>query len=374
MIPLSNFLNSSISICKRNGAGPPWYFVSWALRQLGLGRIQSVKLDQPKGIYVLVENVTEAATEVMRALDVHLSRIERVLPMNVFAAEAARTLKRPGGLTDDDLKILLVYLSRDKSYLVYNTQTVKLRGKGERSLEITTEDINIASIKSLMADLTVQLETLALKITELDQKARFAVADKNRAVALASLRSKKLYESVAVRRSETLNQLEGICIKIEEAADQAEVMKVMQASSNVLKSLNSEIGGVKTVEEVLDGLRNEMDQITDIGAIINDAAQATSMVNEGAIDEELEAFERQDQARNDEEVVIETKKRLQLLDLVPSGSAVRSEDRLTEKAQHDAIEKSIHALGRLSIDSDKTRSIIQNRSQEPANHIEAQQT
>ena len=54
-------------------------------------------------------------------MDVRFGRIDRVLPMNVFAAEVARILEQPSGLTDDDLKILLVYLARDKSYLAYNS-------------------------------------------------------------------------------------------------------------------------------------------------------------------------------------------------------------------------------------------------------------
>ena len=58
----------------------------------------------------------------MKAMDVRISRVDRVLPMKVFAAEVAMTLKQPSGLTEDDLKILLVHLSRDKSYLAYNAQ------------------------------------------------------------------------------------------------------------------------------------------------------------------------------------------------------------------------------------------------------------
>ncbi|MCJ1404028.1 hypothetical protein MMC11_007252 [Xylographa trunciseda] len=374
MIPLPDFLNSPTSIYERKGAGPPWSLVSWALRQIGLIRVQSIKLDRPKGSYVLVENVEEVATEVIRAMNLRLSRIDRVVPMKMFAAEVAKTLDRSSALTDDDLRILLVYLSRDKSYLAYNAQVVKLRGRGERSPELTIEDTNIASLKSLVADLNVQLETLTLKMAELDHKVRSAVANKNRAMALASLRSKKLYESISLRRSETLSQLEGICIKIEEASDQVEVMDVMKASSNVLKRLNAEIGGVETVEEVLDELRNEMNQVSEIGAIVSEAAQATSMVDDDSVDEELEALERQDQARSEEEAVIETKKRLELLDMVPSGLAMMLKESVVEKLQPEALDESTHAVGRLSIDSDETRAISRKRSQELAKPMEAQQT
>ncbi|MCJ1437152.1 hypothetical protein MMC27_006537 [Xylographa pallens] len=374
MIPLPEFLNSSTSIYERKGAGSPWFLVSWALQQLGLRRVQSVTLNSPTGGYVLVGNVEKAAIEVIKAMDVRFSRIDRVLPMKVFAAEVAMTLEQPSDLTEDDLKILLVYLSRDKNYLAYNTQAVKLRGKGERSPTVTTEDTNIASLKSLMVDLNAQLETLNMKVTEFDRKTRFAVANKNRVVAIAALRSKKLYETVFIRRSETLSQLEGICNKIEEAADQIEVMKVMQASSSVLKGLNTEIGGVETVEEVLNELRNEMEHVGDVEAIINEAAQATVVVDEGVIEEELEALERQDQAKDDEKAIFETKKKLELLDsMVPSKPGAGSEERIIQKAHSDVVDSSTRALGRLSIDSDETRVIFQKRSQEPAK-LETQQT
>ncbi|MCJ1378471.1 hypothetical protein MMC17_001570 [Xylographa soralifera] len=375
MIPLPDFLNLPTSIYERKGAGSPWFLVSWTLRQLGLRRVQSVKLGSPTGRYVLVGNVEKAATKIMKAMDVHISRIGRILPMHVFAAEIARTLERLNGLSDDDLNILLVYLSRDKGYLAYNAHTVKLRGKGDGSPVITAEDANIASLKSLMADLNAQLETLNWKVIEFDQKARSAVANQNRVVAVASLRSKKLYETVSIRRSETLSQLEGICTKIEEAADQIEVMKVMEASSSILKGLNTEIGGVETVEEVLGGLRNEIEQVSDVEAMINEAAQATVIVDEGAIDKELEALERPDQAKDDEKAIFETKKKLELLDrMVPLGLAARSEERIIEKAQPDVLDGSTRALSRLSVDSDETRSIFQKRSQELAKQTEVQQT
>ena len=232
---------------------------------------------------------------------------------------------------------------------------------------MTTEDTDITSLISLMADLNAQLETLNMKVTEFDRKTRFAVANKNRVAAIAALRSQKLYENVSIRRSETLSQLEGICNKIEEAADQIEVMEVMKASSRVLKGLNTEIGGVDTVEEVLNRLRNEIEHVGDVEAMINEAAQATVVVDEGVIDEELEALKKQDQAKVDEKAVFETKKRLELLDsTVPSERAARSEERIIQKAQSELVNSSTPALARLCIDSDEARVIFQQRSQEPA--------
>jgi len=157
-----------------------------------------------------------------------------------------------------------------------------------------------------------------LKISNFDEKSRSAVSRKNRVAAIANLRSKKLHESIYTRRAETLAQLEGTYTKIEEAADQVEIVKVMQASTKVLKGLNDQVGGMETVEEVLDRLRTEMTQVEDVGAAIADAGQESSMVDEGAIDDELEALERENQAKIDEKAAKETQERLERLESVAS--------------------------------------------------------
>ena len=57
MIPLSEFLTSPTCIYEQKEAVPPWFLVTWALRQLGLRRVQNVKLGPPIGSYVLIGNV-----------------------------------------------------------------------------------------------------------------------------------------------------------------------------------------------------------------------------------------------------------------------------------------------------------------------------
>lgn len=182
--------------------------------------------------------------------------------------------------------------------------------------ELTDADRNIASLKLLIADLSMQLEALTSKINDFDIKTRVAVSRKNRVAALACLHSKKLHETIYTRRADTLAQLEGTYTKIAEAADQVEVVKVMQASTKVLKGLNDQVGSIETVEEVLERLRTEMTQVEDVGAAIAEAGQESSMIDEGAIDEELEALEKENQAKIDEKASKETRERLERLESV----------------------------------------------------------
>ena len=63
--------------------------------------------------------------------------------------------------------------------------------------------------------------------------------------ALAALRSKKLNETALAQRTETLSQLEEVYSKVEQAADQVAIVRVMEASAGVLRNLHAEVGGVE---------------------------------------------------------------------------------------------------------------------------------
>lgn len=198
------------------------------------------------------------------------------------------------------------------------------------------DDINIASLKSLVVGLNVQLEELTRKISKYDNKARLALANQNRVIAMSSLRSKRLYGSILGRRYETLAQLEEVLTKIEDAADHIEVVRVMQASTKVLRGLDLEIGGMETVENVLEELKTEMNQVEAVSAIINETAQANNFVDESVINEELEALEEQDQAREDEQDPLDIQKRLGLLDKVEHtipDNIVTNQDQLSNSTR-----------------------------------------
>ena len=47
------------------------------------------------------------------------SRVDKILPMSVFKNEVASALGLTDNLTDDDLMILLYYLSRDVGFLAF---------------------------------------------------------------------------------------------------------------------------------------------------------------------------------------------------------------------------------------------------------------
>lgn len=150
---------------------------------------------------------------------------------------------------------------------------------------------------------------LSKRISTLSEDAQKAINNKSRTCALAALRSKRLCETILTQRSESLAQLEEIYSKIEEAADQVAIVRVMEASTGVLRSLHAQVGGIDKVEDVIESLRDEMGKVDEIGGAIEGGAQGDSVIDESAVDEELESLKRQANARKEEKEAHQTQER-----------------------------------------------------------------
>lgn len=144
----------------------------------------------------------------------------------------------------------------------------------------------------------------------LAEKTQKAVSVKNRVSALAALRSKRIVESSLTQRSQVLSQLEEIFAKIEQAANQVDVVHVMEASSGVLQGLHAEIGGVERVEDVVKELKDKMSKIDEIGDLLLEAGSNPVVLDDNAIDDEMEALFEQKQLEDEEREAQNVKQRL----------------------------------------------------------------
>jgi charged multivesicular body protein 7 len=86
------------------------------------------------------------------------------------------------------------------------------------------------------------------------------------------------------------------------------IVSAMSASANVLKSLHAEVGGTEGVEEVVDRLRDEMENVDEVGRVINEAN--TSKVDEEDVDEEFAAMEKIEREKREKEEADRTAARL----------------------------------------------------------------
>ncbi|CCT73484.1 related to protein SNF7 [Fusarium fujikuroi] len=296
-IPLQDFEKSQQSIYQRSWAGLPWSAMSWTLRQLGV--VDPARGDDklPTGQYVIVKNMEAAAKELGDLMARKVSRFDRVFSRAQFQKAFSVALVKGQQLTDSDLDVLLKFLSRDKEVIEYDGKTIRIKGSGEQS-GITKEDAAIASLKELTESLKHQTDLLNTRIDELSQTAKEAVTKKNRVAALAALKSKKIAETSLATRYATLNQLEEVSAKLEQAADNVHLVNVMEASSGALASLNAQVGGAERVDAVMDRLREQSSATDEVSAIL--AESTCEPIDETALDDELEAMEAQEREKEEE--------------------------------------------------------------------------
>jgi charged multivesicular body protein 7 len=362
IIPVKEFENSKESIYHNPWSLNALNLLGWGLRQLGVERGFNPKL--ATGQFIVRQNIEDAGKALIKLTDMKRGRVDRIYSRKEFAD--FRDVLQPKELSDRDMDLLLRYLQRDKGYLVYDAQTVKLLATGDTAT-ITHEDATIANLKSLIQDLEDQTKALEMRVNELATAAREAVSRKNKVSALAALRSKKLTESTLAKRHATLSQLEEIFLKIRQASDQVELVGVMESSATLLGALNKEIGGVERVDGVLDDLREQMGRVDEVENAIAEVAQGGA-VDEGDIDDELEQMEseerkkvedREKRAREEKEGREEEKMRRKLAELEDiERLAAEEASRATKerKAEKDGwreeigLEESLEGMKRMSLD------------------------
>ncbi|KAM0801760.1 Snf7-domain-containing protein [Usnea florida] len=327
MIPYADFMSARQSIYSRKWTVNPWWFLSWGLKQLGVPTSSTGAGLLATATFVILPNVEEAASKVANVMGSQSNQVNRIYPMLLFQVEAGKILKLHNELSNGDLNLILTYLARDKSAIVYDAETVKFKAAGETSTTLSTQDKTIASLKALIADINKQITMLSTRILTLSDTAQKAIDSKNRMSALTALRSKKTSESLLTQRSENLTQLEEVYNKIEQAADQVAMIRIMEASTGVLRNLHDQVGGIEKVEDIIEGLRDEIGKANEIGGAIEEGAQEASVIDESAVDEELASLEKQANAREEENGARRTQERLANIAAVRPIKEIRQESK-----------------------------------------------
>lgn len=139
-------------------------------------------------------------------------------------------------------------------------------------------------------------------------------------------------------------------MKIQQARDQIGIVNVMQESTKALRGLTEKVGGVDTVQDIVDELRSEMDAVDDVGQMISETGGASAAeIDEGEIDEELESLMEGEKERRDEE---ETKRKLDALEAFEREARAKKERKglQEEKGEEFDIDAELEeSLGKLSI-------------------------
>ncbi|KAI1497876.1 Snf7-domain-containing protein [Biscogniauxia marginata] len=383
LLPLSQFLAARQSIYTSKSsttsfaswASIPFAVLGWGLRQIGLvagGGGGAGEDTIPRGQFVVLQNLEIAGKAFVDTAADRTSPFERTFSKTQFRRTFEGSLLEGRRLSEMDLEVLVKFLSHDKGILVTDGNTIKIRNPEDADV-ITEEDSAIASLKELTEDLAQQTEVLSRRVDELGLAAQDAVRRKNRVAALAALRSKKRAEAHLATRHATLSQLEDVATKMQQAADNVQLVRVMRSSTAALRGLNARVGGAEKVEEVLDGLREQMGEVDEVGNIIAEVGAGAGVVDEVEVDDEFEAMlaeernkeeeaERIKEAQQEKEAE-ETRRKLAELEKlapVPVGAVGEKE----ENRPPTPVAGAVSELGAMHLDttdgSEKTAQVAAN--------------
>ena len=152
-------------------------------------------------------------------------------------------------------------------------------------------------------------------------------------------------EKTLSQRSATLHQLEEVYAKLEQAVDQIEVVRVMESSAVALKGLNKQIGGVERVEDVIDDLREEMGKVDEVSGVIKEPLTDQAAFDEGELDDELEAMEKEQKTQEDEREAEATRKKLE---------AIGKGAEMAQPVPEQKLENSAKELSAMSLDEQQS--------------------
>jgi charged multivesicular body protein 4 len=99
-----------------------------------------------------------------------------------------------------------------------------------------------------------------------EAKAKNAKGDKRG--ALFALKRKKLYEAEVEKIENVKMTLETQVINLESAAQNAETYKAMQAGTNTMKKIRTDVG-IEQVDNIMDEIKEEMDLAQEINQAIS---------------------------------------------------------------------------------------------------------
>lgn len=297
LMPLSVFRSHTQSILARR-----WFdakgIASWALTKTGLwdttwkSALKGGALKEEK--YIDLGTLESVANSALAALKDQAVSYTSSLYSRDGAAVVIK--KSHTDLSAQDIEVVLMYLSRDRESIAMDGDYIKVFGAGV-SGAITEKDRAVVNLKNVIAQVSDRVHRLSLRIDSDSVRAREAIKRSNKALAKYALRSKKSVETSQTKSLEMLENLETVLTKIDEAAGQVEVVSALQSGASILADLNREVGGAERVSELMDNVREQVDETDEVGREI--AALTANQVDEADVDDELEALLRDETAEKE---------------------------------------------------------------------------
>lgn len=270
------------------------------LQQLDLNqRWQSVKTD-----WVHLPLVSEAADLVIeryKSSSATFSQLDRLFTLDQFKLNFTHNLffesKKNSTFSSTDTSILLRYLHRDRRVLVFDGQIVKfvapehLTPNGYATItppSITETDTGIISVRETLNQLNQQIISIETRIQQQTDQAKQYLTNSRKELASSCLRIRKSLNELLTRRLATLNTLQSVYMKIEQASSDVEIMTAYEKSSSTLKSLLSNPKlQIQNIERTVEDLQSLVADENEVNEVINNGGMS-HQIDEDEIQIELQ--------------------------------------------------------------------------------------
>ncbi|KAG6878922.1 hypothetical protein C0992_006614 [Termitomyces sp. T32_za158] len=277
----------------------------WALEQMGVvgeegflggGTTSRSQKDTTWwGEYVFVPLVEKAADAILERQATKVGGVgSQIYSMDMFRREFGLVLG-VDVLSDVDVMVLLKFLERDRSALVFDQEVVKfLSDNISNPGGINAVDRGILELRSFVQRLHAQVGSLQSKMDECTKKATAAIQRKQKTVALSHLRLRKELEDLLSKRLGSLDNLEKSLLLVEAAAGDIEIMKTYESSTATLRAIlahpSLQKDSIDATIEALAEVNVEAKEVDDAVRKGADFALGVESIDNGELEEELKAL------------------------------------------------------------------------------------
>ena len=224
---------------------------------------------------------------------------------------------------------------------------------GTKTLGISDQDIDIATIRKLICELSVQVNDLNKKIDNSEQALEDAIQTKRRHLAGRHLRSRKSYEGLLVKRTRFLEQLESAYDGIRDALEQRQMLNVLQLSTSILRGLNSDLRDLGDVSTIFEEWQEEINQVGDVTEATNTLHNLSTVDDEDAVAAELDELEREELAQRLQSTEAEQASKVDRADQQSKSSSV------VESPSPSGAEDLASQFGRMSVSEEQSNEVSQ---------------
>lgn len=300
------------SIYKFSSPEPSWGFkdyispMRWIERKLRTFRVENFSLLDGKGgvcaDYFINWDVLAAMGEKLGNLIVDKVQSEGTYSAKLLDSDLFVDLMKSldGNLSDLDIQVLLIYLSRDtgKLRVISDYENARRAFVKVDAAGITNEDISIIKVKANIRSIQARTDILAERLDkEIPEKLLELLKKGKQDDRLKNVLVQKTYVTRSLNKSlGVMSQLNMILDKINDAQANVSVYETLKSAKDVLATFNNMISFAD-----LDKVQLELDEEIAISNELTEAMVISPDLDERAIDDELEQLEKEYEQKKQQE-------------------------------------------------------------------------